>query len=84
MNQIYSETIINGRKIIIYKFYDDDFNADRYSYSIGTNHHSGGYGTNNEIIYKNETSALLSAISNIVNKKDFLKIKRQFLIESIL
>lgn len=84
MNNIHSETIVNGKKITIYKFFDEDFSADRYSYDIGTNHHSGGYGHNNEIIYPNETTALLSAISHIVDKEEFLRIKRQFLIESLL
>lgn len=72
------------KKVTVYKFYDEDFSADRYSYSIGTNHHSGGYGLNNEIIYPNETIALLDAISHVLNKNDFLTFKRQFLIESIL
>lgn len=84
MDEIFSETVINGKLITVYKFYDDDFNADRYSYSIGTNYHSGGYGHNNEIIYPNETTALLDALSHVVNKDDFKKIKRQFLIDSIL
>jgi len=84
MDKIHSETIVSGRKVTIYKFYDEDFSADRYSYSIGTNHHSGGYGHNNEIIYPNETIALLDAISHILDKKDFLVFKRQYLIESIL
>lgn len=88
MNNKYSENIkgflVNGKLITIYKFHDEDFNADRYSYSIGTNHHSGGYGANNEIIYPNETLALLDAISHVLNKNDFLAFKRQFLIESIL
>lgn len=84
MGEIFSETVINGKLITVYKFYDGDFNADRYSYSIGTNHHSVGYGHNNEIIYPNESTALLNAISHIVNKDDFKIIKRQFLIDSIL
>lgn len=84
MNSKYSETIINGKTVTIYKFFDEEFSADRYYYSIGTNHHSGGYGQNNEIIYPTEITALIDALSHIVDKKDFLKIKRQLLIESIL
>jgi hypothetical protein len=84
MNQIYYQTYFNGKKITIYKFYDLEFKADRYSYSIDENHHSGGYGKNNEIIYPDDKIALLNAISHIADKKDFLRIKREFLINDIL
>jgi hypothetical protein len=84
MNNKYSEIIINGKILTIYSFFDEEFKADRYYYSIDNNHYSGGYGKNNEIIYPNEITAIISALSHIVDKNDFLKIKRQFLIESIL
>jgi hypothetical protein len=81
---IISEFIFNGRKISISRNYCNEYNAYRYSYSIGSTHHNMGYGINNEILYKTETDAMLSAIEQLLNKEDFKIIKRDLLINSIL
>lgn len=62
-------------------FFDEDFNAARYSYEVnyvgGTNC-SGGYGNNNEIVYPNLYHALISAIDSICgfDKEQFKRVTR--------
>lgn len=54
--------------IKILSFFDDDFNADRYSYEIkydGGMCASGGYGNDDEIIHPNLYQTLISAIDHI-------------------
>lgn len=63
--------IITTRKLhtlSIECFYDDDFNANRYSYTIthpGGTHINGGYGNDNEISLPTIDIAITSAIESI-------------------
>jgi len=62
-------------------FYDDDFNADRYSYEVtyvGGSSHGGGYGNNNEIVHPNLYHALMSAIECVCgfDREQFKRVTR--------
>jgi len=72
--------------INIMSFFDDDFNADRYSYEVKYPNYnnsvstmaSGGYGIDNEIIYPNMYQALMVAIDQICgfDREQFKRITR--------
>lgn len=62
-------------------FFDDDFNANRYSYEvtyIGGTTASCGYGNNNEITYTTLYHAIISSIDAICgyDREQFKKISR--------
>ena len=70
-------------------FYDDDFSANRYSYTIvyqGGTHASGGYGNNNEISYPTMDSAIESAIESICgfDREQYKEIIREIRLNTIL
>ena len=73
----------------IESFYDDEFSADRYSYSIsypGGSTSSAGYGCDNEIIYSNFEIALDSAIISIstFDKELYKKLRREINLDILL
>jgi hypothetical protein len=70
-------------------FFDDEFEKDRYSYSVsypGGNNVSGGYGKDNEIIYPTFDLALDSAIRSVSVKDDirYKRIRREVYLDILL
>ena len=79
---------IDSSIIIIKYFYDKEFKANRYSYEVryvdleqvGVSI-SGGYGSNNEIIYPTFDSAFDAAILASFNLDSFREIKLNILLD---
>jgi hypothetical protein len=78
------ERTINDRNIRVFSQADYEFKAHRHSYSIGTHHHSGGYGHENEIVFPTIMDAFFDALSNSVREEDFKQTKREFILEELL
>lgn len=75
--------------IKILSFFDDDFNADRYSYEIrydGGMSVSGGYGNDNEIIHPTLYQTLISAIDSICgfDREQFKMITRDIKLKYLI
>ncbi len=73
----------------IESFYDDEYEGDRYSFSVsypGGTHASGGYGNENEIVMPTFDIALDSAIQAIsgYDKELYKRLRREISLDILL